>query len=246
LTIANLAHVRQSSLFRTVDRFICVSQRLRDIHVAAGFPAEKMIVKYHGIDLPADAGVHYSGQKQVLFVGRLNSAKGTAVLRELPDLLPDYAIHIVGAGPDLSMLETRYAQHGNLNVTILGRLSPDQVRAQLSASACVVIPSMCPESFGLVAAEAMSVGTPIVASDIGALTELLHQSGGGMVVPCDQGAVPYARAIRNVVENEGASRGMAAAGLRFAQQRLSLPASARALEQVYVGVTEPRQVMAVR
>ncbi len=243
LTVANMAHVRPGSLFRTVDRFICVSHRLRDIHVACGFPAEKMIVKYHGIDLPEAAAVHYSGNKDVLFVGRLNPAKGTAVLRDLPGLLRDYTIRVVGAGPDLPMLQAHYAQQGFANVSLLGRLDSGQVRAQMAQAACVVIPSACPESFGLVAAEAMSLGTPVVASDIGALTELMEQGRGGVVVPFDQGAAPYARAIRQIVEDEATSRCMGAAGIQFAAERLSLADSAQALLQIYESVTaQPYEV----
>lgn len=244
LTVANLAHVRQGSLFSTVDRFICVSQRLRDIYLEHGFPAEKLVVKYHGIDLPKNATVHYSGRKDVLFVGRLNPAKGTAVLRDLPALLPDYTIRVIGAGPEMPMLRAHFEGRGTSNVCLLGRFDPAGVRAQLANASCVLIPSTCPESFGLVAAEAMAVGTPVVASDIGALTELMAQSGAGVVVPFNQGAGPYARAVREIVEQETVSCRMGAAGIRFAEEHLSLEASTRALIQIYESVTEPSQAMA--
>ena len=47
---------------------------------------------------------------------------------------------------------------------------------------CTLIPSQCGESFSLVAAESMALGTPVVASEIGGLGHLVRTSGGGLLV----------------------------------------------------------------
>ncbi len=202
--------------------------------MSQGFPADKMVVKYHGVAQPKSAEPHFSGRKEVLFVGRLNPAKGTAVLRDLPSLLPDFTIRIIGAGPSAPMLTSHYRDTSVNNVVMSGRLNENEVHQHISEAPCVIIPSICPESFGLVAAEAMARGTPIVASNIGALTELIQQSGAGVVVPFDQGATPFANAIRRIVDDSEAIRQMGRNGIQFAQDFLTLDQSAAAaLVQIY-------------
>jgi glycosyltransferase involved in cell wall biosynthesis len=60
----------------------------------------------------------------------------------------------------------------------------------------VVVPSLWPEAFGLVALEAMSVGTPVIVSDRGALPEIVGPSGAGTVVRAGD-----ARALSEAIES---------------------------------------------
>lgn len=60
---------------------------------------------------------------------------------------------------------------------------PAQVLAAMAQAAIVVVPSIFPEPFGLVAAEAMSVGTPVIASAVGGLPYVLGHGAAGVLVP---------------------------------------------------------------
>lgn len=53
----------------------------------------------------------------------------------------------------------------------------------MSRAACVVVPSLWPEPFGLVALEAQRLGTPVVASRVGGLAELVDDGKTGILVP---------------------------------------------------------------
>ena len=66
-------------------------------------------------------------------------------------------------------------------MTFLGALSFERLRQLYAHAVAVIVPSLCYETFGQVVAEAFSFKTPVVARDIGALSELVATSGGGLL-----------------------------------------------------------------
>jgi glycogen synthase len=118
----------------------------------------------------------------VAFQGRLVSTKGVRVLLEAARILAeqnrDFELLIIGDGPERSSLE-QFVRDARLwdRVRFVGQLSADQLKVALSRARLVVVPSMGGEVFGLVAAENMLRGLPVIASDLGALAEVLD--GGG-------------------------------------------------------------------
>jgi iron(II)-dependent oxidoreductase len=93
------------------------------------------------------------------------------------------------------------AAHLNLG-TVRGGLAWDQVPAWLAQAAVVIVPSLR-ESFGLVALEAMSVGTPVVAFDVDNLPALIGtgDGAGGVIVPRSWGERGLWRAAERLLED---------------------------------------------
>ena len=127
----------------------------------------------------------------ITYQGRLVTSKGVAVLLDAAGLLRDsgvrFALQIIGDGPDRATLE---AQAGRLTlgerVKFLGTLRRDDLERRLAESAAVVMPSLGGEVFGLVALENMIRGRLVVASDIGALAEVVGD--GGLTFPVGDAA----------------------------------------------------------
>ena len=67
------------------------------------------------------------------------------------------------------------------HVRFLGRLHPTQLDALYAGAVAVVVPSIGYEVFGMVALEALARGTPVIAHDLGGLTEVIEDSGGGFL-----------------------------------------------------------------
>ncbi|MEO3938068.1 glycosyltransferase [Dermatophilaceae bacterium Soc4.6] len=139
---------------------------------------------------------------QVLFVGRLVEKKG---LRHLLAALPlladlDLRVRVVGDGPLRAELE---ASARGLPVTFLGALGRGELAREYAASALMVVPSTRAASGdqdGLPVAllEAMGVGTPIVASDLPGLNEVVLEGHTGLLVQA--GDEPgLAAAVRSLV-----------------------------------------------
>jgi glycosyltransferase involved in cell wall biosynthesis len=116
------------------------------------------------------------------FVGRLVSTKGVPTLLEAAQQLRSeglsYRIKMIGDGPDRETLQERAAALGlDGSVQWLGYVSADRIEGHLADAATVVVPSLAGEVFGMVAAENMSRGKLVIASDIGAMREVAGDTG---------------------------------------------------------------------
>ena len=67
------------------------------------------------------------------------------------------------------------------NVEFLGQVHPSRVSDLYRGALAVVVPSLCFEVFPLAVVEAMAVGVPVIARRIGAVTEMIEDSGGGLL-----------------------------------------------------------------
>jgi glycosyltransferase involved in cell wall biosynthesis len=150
----------------------------------------------------------------VLTPSRFEHYKGVHVLIEsIRFVLQEYPktlFAIIGEGRDEAALR-RLAMKLDVseNVCFLGRIEFDQMPAFYRLASICVFPSIIEESLGYVAIEAMSCGTPVIASRIGALPEIIGRHGlGGILFP--PGAhVQLAREIISLISNEEARNALA-------------------------------------
>jgi len=169
-----------------VTKFFCVSAALRDRLIAAGMPADRMTVKHNFVP---DIGVRSGPSEHVLYLGRLSKEKGLPLLMAAWERLTaartvGLPLVIAGAGPLAATVEKWAAARSD--VRYLGLLDREQCARVLRASAAVVVPSVLPETFGLVAVEAMSAGVPVVAAAHGGPPELVaHGVTGLLHIPGD-------------------------------------------------------------
>jgi glycosyltransferase involved in cell wall biosynthesis len=169
----------QPLLFESVDRFVTPSAAARDQLAARGLPPERVEVLRHY--LPADAFAEQSWAGEggyALVASRLSPEKG------IEDAVSACArvgapLRIAGEGPERARLERLAAETGG-DVTFLGRLPADEVKAQLVGAAMVLMPSRYHEFSPFSALEAMAQGVPVVATAMGGLPELL---GAGSCTP---------------------------------------------------------------
>jgi alpha-maltose-1-phosphate synthase len=120
-----------------------------------------------GVDVPAEVGAE-DDPPHVLFAGRLSEEKGVLDLLAAANGLQ---LVVVGDGP----LRRHVPQ-------ALGFLPHDELRRRYVRAAVVACPSRR-EGFGVVAAEAMAHGRPVVASAVGGLLDLVSDEKTGLLVP---------------------------------------------------------------
>lgn len=146
------------------------------------------VVIPNGVDInrirSAIAGVDERVPGRIVCAGRMVPVKGQHLLIEaLPEALrqhPHLKVRLVGAGPMEEALRRRVAELGLAdNVAFLGWLPHENVLREMAAAELVVVPSDgSQEGFGLVVAEALACGTPLVASDIPVFREVLEGAEG--------------------------------------------------------------------
>jgi glycosyltransferase involved in cell wall biosynthesis len=123
-----------------------------------------------------------SGTPIIAFMGRLVTTKGVRTLLEAAGILGQkdrsFELLIIGDGPERQPLEefARESQLGS-RVRFAGRLGGEQLDYELAGATLAVVPSLGGEVFGLVVAENMLRGLPVVTSDLGALAEVLGDAG---------------------------------------------------------------------
>jgi glycogen(starch) synthase len=123
-----------------------------------------------------------SASSTFAFVGRLVSTKGVQILLEAAQQVRAqglrFQIKVIGDGPDRQSLESQIAEMGlTENVQFLGYVPAGDLEKHLADVSTIVMPSVAGEVFGLVAAENMARGKLVIASDSGALSEVIADAG---------------------------------------------------------------------
>jgi glycosyltransferase involved in cell wall biosynthesis len=175
---------------KNVDVMIAPSKFVRDVFVEFGQDTRKIVVVPHFLDplfLKRAARVPASkpAQPYLFFFGRLAKEKGVEkLLRMLYIHRPDLSLKIAGTGPLEAELRAFVKQKGLAGrVEFLGHLATEELIGRIKGAACVVMPSVFYEPFGLAAIETMALGTPLVAAASGALPDLLHSRLGRLYAP---------------------------------------------------------------
>jgi glycosyltransferase involved in cell wall biosynthesis len=176
-----LYRLAERRLARRTDAIVNISDSESALAVEAGIPRNVSHLIHNGIaDAVWSPLPEKGGPTRLLFVGRHDRQKGLDVLLDAMEVLRPlgFTLTVIG-GPVIGAVGPH---HLPPDVTDLGWQCPEVVEAAMAEADIVVIPSRW-EGFGLVAAEAMRAGRPVVASAVGALPELVVDGATGVLCP---------------------------------------------------------------
>jgi teichuronic acid biosynthesis glycosyltransferase TuaC len=182
-------------ILQAVDRAaacITVSEALRDRLVEIGAPADKVTTLRNGVDLDLFAPAPDNGDDlrqrleimghMIVAVGNLAPEKGQRLIVEALRALPEVTLVLVGAGPDAAHLAAAAQDFGVADrVQFAGRVPQADLAAYFSAADVSVLAS-AREGWPNVLLESMACGTPVVATDVGGVREIVTSSAAGTVV----------------------------------------------------------------
>jgi glycosyltransferase involved in cell wall biosynthesis len=184
---------RKSLVYRTATLLACNSQAAAaDAQRAFGVPDQKCRVWRNGLADPARwLELRHSEQREDLIVctGRFDLTKGQDVLIEALGLsaknLISTKVEFLGAGPRQQAVQQRARQIGlDGRCTFTGTVAHEEVLRRMSRAKLTVVPSRS-EAFGLVNIESMAVGTPVIASAVGGIPDIVRDGVDGFLVPPD-------------------------------------------------------------
>jgi starch synthase (maltosyl-transferring) len=230
-----------------VARHVCVSEDVAAFSAARGkLPVSKICVIPNGIDAakvaeaaPADLtqfGIP-AGSRTLLFVGRLDPQKGPFVLmaavRELCSRHAGLQVLLVGDGPLRDTLHAWVAKE-NLASRIHFAGRRNDVPSLLRAANLFVLPSLW-EGLPNVVLEAMAAGTPIVASRVEGISDLLVDDRTGLIVPPNS-AGDLAEAIDRLLADPEHARQMGHSAQHFVRERFTWDHVITQYEQLYTAL----------
>lgn len=206
------------------DRVIVPSEYSAGIASEAyGIPPEKLAVVPEPIDLAAwrrlfvQAGPGRTDRPTVLSVARMYPRKHLEDLLEaaagLRKRIVDLQVRIVGTGPESARLRGRTRRLGlGDTVVFLGEISRSALAVEYKHAQCFCLPSV-QEGFGLVLAEAMAAGLPVVACRAGAVPEVVADRRSGLLVAPGQPA-ELAAALETLLRDAGLRKALGEEGMR--------------------------------
>ena len=169
-------------MVKNVDCFISPSRFTIKKHLEMGLEIPFRHIPYF---LPTPETVENSEDEKInqrpyfLFVGRLEKIKGLQNVIPTFKENPNYDLLVAGDGEYKEEL-TKLAGDSP-NIKFLGKLKQNHLKNLYRQATAVIVPSICLETFGIVIIEAFSMKTPVIVNNLGALPEVVEDSGGGFI-----------------------------------------------------------------
>lgn len=237
---------RRAWLQKGAAGFIAVSEFIRDRLIAGGYPPDRVIQHYIGIDLEKfRAQPSQRRTKTVVFVGRLVEKKGCAYLiramSEVQNSYPDVSLVVIGDGPLRGELESLAGKLG-VRATFLGTQPPAAVREWMSTARVFCVPSVTAasgdaEGFGMVFAEAAALGTPVVSFASGGIPEAVADGKTGLLAP-ERDVRALSCNLKAVLTDDELFRRLSVAGVARVGRLFDIRKQTAILEAIYHDIAD--------
>ena len=239
--LANKQRLKKSrALFLTVSEFV------RRKLLEQGFPRDRVLVHYTGVDTKRFQPASTEASPAILFVGRLEESKGAQFLiraaAEVQRELPAAELVLIGDGSLRAGLE-RLAKESLRRYRFLGLRTSEEVAEWMNRASVVCVPSIKrrsgeEEGFGMVCAEAQAVAKPVVAFDSGAISEIVSHGRTGFLAP-ERDWKTLAEYLVTVLQSAELRKRFGLAGRERVVRQFDLEQRTRILEGIYASVLEP-------
>ncbi len=171
-------HRAAGTYSKFINRYIALTEFSRSNFLRAGFEPTRIMVKSNFVN--PDPGERTTDGDYALYIGRISPEKGLrtvlAAWRKLPQAIP---LRLAGTGPLVDVLKGEAAALGS-HVQYLGQVPGARVMQEMKGARFLIFPSELYENFPLTLCEAFACGVPVVASDIGAMKEIVEDGKTGL------------------------------------------------------------------
>ncbi len=164
---------KKMKIYEKVDTVICPSRFMKS--VLSNNPAikEKLIVLHNYCAIESEKA--YAKKDYILYFGRYSEEKGISLLAEVCKELSHIPFIVAGDGPLKELLESLN------NVKNMGFLKGKELESAIGEARMVIVPSIWYENCPFTVIEAQRLGTPVIASNLGGIPELIDQGKTGEV-----------------------------------------------------------------
>jgi len=216
--------------FPNLITFIALTDFAKSLYVEGGFDENQIVVKANALADPGNGSE--ARNRRILFVGRLSHEKGVDLICRIAPRI-DAEFIIVGGGPEFDNLSRNKPE----NVNLLGPLPRDQIFDQMRKAAAVVVPSRWYEACPMTVLEAFATGTPIVASRLGSLAELVTDGITGLLAAADDEG-EWEHAIGRILSDPELARRMGQTARAAYMERHTEESNLRSLTAIYASAID--------
>ena len=221
------------------QKIICVSKYTRDMGVKHRIAdKDKFAVIYNGVEKILTQPQAENSIIKIIFVGRLSKQKDPELLVKAasglsPDLIKQIEVSIIGSGPKAGLLSNLAGQNKNLRVKMLDNVSRGEAVSLLKNSDIFVLSSNW-EGFPYSILEAMGSGLPVIATDVGGISEAVDSSCGFLIKRGDVAGLK--EALTKLIIDKNLRRNMGENGRRIAENKFSLQKMLTETENLYKSI----------
>ena len=213
-----------------IDRFITLNKFFARRLIDAGVPSSRIQILGNYVSEISES--IYPKQNYVLYLGRLSREKGLRTLLDAWERIDGAVLKIAGRGPLKAEIETIANRIGREKVQVLGHVAGDAKRDLIKSAICLVVPSEWYENFPISIVESMAYGTPVVASQIGGLPDLVKHGVTGLLFEPGNSAELKA-VLRTLISDSSLVSRLAESALSAAKESLGSQRHYNGLIDIY-------------
>ncbi len=222
------------------DVWLTPTEQMKNDLARLGMAEQKIMCLPNSLDIRVFRPAGKKEDNLLLFVGRIHPGKGLHVLLNSLRYL-EQPVRLVIIGPPAwnseyfnRVLKTieKINLEGQHRVEYIGEKSQEDIIGWYQRASILVLPPLAYEALGLVNLEALACETPVVATDVGGISEAVHSGENGILVkPNDP--VSLASAIQYLLDNENIRRRFGEEGRRLVMKKFSTDAVVQKLITIY-------------
>jgi glycosyltransferase involved in cell wall biosynthesis len=232
LSISLLTHRIAGTFHHDIDRYLALTSFARDLMIRDGYPADKIVVKPNSVPDSSVVGHPDLADPYFFFAGRLIDIKGVRTLLEGWRRMSRRGLRLVIAGDGELAELVRAASAEDHRIEWRGWLEEPAVTHLMSGAIGTLVPSEWYEGLPLVILRSLSVGTPVIVSDLENISKEVLEDGAGWAFRVGQ-PLDLAAVMDVVASDPDTTGGMRERARSSFERRYSPSADTRRLESLY-------------
>jgi glycosyltransferase involved in cell wall biosynthesis len=237
-------HLSRFLLKHLAQIYISISKQMMNELVDLGVPKSKIAYLPNSIDTSFFKSGKLKEENMLLFVGRISQTKGLHILLNSLRYLKE-RIRLVIIGPAdwdvgyfqsiLKMIENEN-QKGKHEIKYLGTMEQTELVEWYQKASLFILPSFS-EGFPVTILEALACETPVIATPVGGVPEIIKDHKTGILVPVGN-HLQLANAIQHLLENENIRLKMGREGRKLVIEQYSIEKACQKLCSIYKQLSE--------
>lgn len=174
-------HRMHNTFYDKIDTLVALSEFSKRKLIEGGFDHRKIVVKPNFL---LQSGIENNFNRKLdyfIFIGRLSKEKGIYNLVEAVRNFTKQKLKIIGNGEELEIIKNVINTNKLNNIELLGFIDGPRKYKLLTEAKALIFPSIWYENFPMTILEAYSMGTPVIASNIGSLPEIVQDKKTGLL-----------------------------------------------------------------